>query len=51
MLALSQAARTHAVSLQALYRGAVRGKTIVACPIHASRIPKYQLLYEDDDDA
>mmetsp|Transcript_13211 Transcript_13211/g.33715 ORF Transcript_13211/g.33715 Transcript_13211/m.33715 type:complete len:151 (+) Transcript_13211:47-499(+) len=29
------------------YRGAVRGKLIVQCPIDSSRVPKYQLFYQD----
>lgn len=33
--------------VEAIYRGAMKGKLIVACPLPQERIPKFQLLYED----
>ncbi|KAH7576319.1 hypothetical protein JRO89_XS01G0034100 [Xanthoceras sorbifolium] len=33
--------------LQAIFRGAMKGKLIVHCPLPPERIPKYQLLYKD----
>ncbi|MBA0849740.1 hypothetical protein Goshw_020151 [Gossypium schwendimanii] len=34
-------------TLQAIFRGAMKGKLIVNCPLPPERIPKYQLLYKD----
>ncbi|KAG5567321.1 hypothetical protein RHGRI_002776 [Rhododendron griersonianum] len=33
--------------LEAIYRGAMKGKLIVSCPLPPERIPKFQLLYKD----
>jgi hypothetical protein len=33
--------------MQVVYRGAMKGKMIVTCPLPPERIPKFQLLYKD----
>ncbi|KAJ7950368.1 Thioredoxin-like protein [Quillaja saponaria] len=33
--------------VEAVFRGAMKGKLIVNCPLPSERIPKYQLLYKD----
>lgn len=33
--------------VETIYRGAMKGQYIVTCPIPASRIPKYELLYTE----
>ncbi|XP_074317254.1 uncharacterized protein LOC141653399 [Silene latifolia] len=32
--------------VEAIYRGAMKGKLIVTCPLPPERIPKFQLLYK-----
>lgn len=33
--------------VEAIFRGAMKGKLIVNCPLPPERIPKFQLLYKD----
>ncbi|EPS71730.1 hypothetical protein M569_03031, partial [Genlisea aurea] len=33
--------------VEAIYRGAMKGKLIVKCPVPFERVPKFQLLYRD----
>jgi hypothetical protein len=33
--------------VEAIFRGAMKGKLIVSCPLPPERIPKYQLYYKD----
>ncbi|WOL11286.1 thioredoxin-like protein 4B [Canna indica] len=33
--------------LEAIYRGAMKGKMIVSCPLPPERIPRFQLLFKD----
>ncbi|PKA52426.1 hypothetical protein AXF42_Ash021180 [Apostasia shenzhenica] len=33
--------------VEAIYRGAMKGKFIVTCPLPPERIPKFQLLFRD----
>ncbi|KAM7264408.1 hypothetical protein ACFE04_002091 [Oxalis oulophora] len=33
--------------VEAIYRGAMKGKLIVHCPLPPERVPKYQLLFKD----
>ncbi|XAR58709.1 hypothetical protein NMG60_11014205 [Bertholletia excelsa] len=34
-------------AVEAIYRGAMKGKLIVTCPLPPERIPKFQLFYKD----
>ncbi|XP_057550268.1 uncharacterized protein LOC130828341 isoform X2 [Amaranthus tricolor] len=33
--------------VEAIFRGAMKGKLIVTCPLPPERVPKFQLLYKD----
>lgn len=33
--------------VEAIYRGAMKGKQIVTCPLPPERVPKFQLFYKD----
>lgn len=33
--------------VEAVFRGAMKGKLIVSCPLPPEEIPKFQLLYKD----
>jgi hypothetical protein len=33
--------------LQAIFRGAMKGKLIVSCPLPPDRVPRFQLLFKD----
>jgi hypothetical protein len=33
--------------VETIFRGAMKGKYIVTCPLPAERVPKFQLLYKD----
>ncbi|KAL8170305.1 hypothetical protein V2J09_022109 [Rumex salicifolius] len=33
--------------VEAIYRGAMKGKQIVTCPLPPERVPKFRLLYKD----
>ncbi|KAF5199547.1 Thioredoxin-like protein 4b [Thalictrum thalictroides] len=33
--------------VEAIYRGAMKGKLIVSCPLPPERIPKFQLIFKD----
>lgn len=39
--------KTVSIFLQAIFRGAMKGKLIVNCPLPPESIPKFQILYKD----
>ncbi|KAJ0783307.1 hypothetical protein HanLR1_Chr01g0018911 [Helianthus annuus] len=36
----------HVYNIKEIFRGAMKGKLIVNCPLPPERIPKFQLLYK-----